>query len=407
MFGERCTLCGGKLDSRKRCKECGLDNSRSEKHYKINKSACDGMPMTHVHGDREEAEPKKRQDPARAEKKQTAPETYRRAETAPKQYRQAETAPKQYRQAETAQETYRHVDTSPKTYRRTDAGQESPRRKEKDPWQGGSAARPADQKKKGGWISKLVIAFIVFSIAGTIIGSLAEMDFDGDLFSDSDDTYNRPDPYETLSESGITLPEEENYEEFELPTGKYIVGVHLPAGYYSADVMNDYDAVRVTDDDHSIFLYEYPAQEEGNYLDDLRLFDGALVEIQADEPVILRTENAQEITGGMDNPLKKEYEFSGDIEKTAGVDFEAGIYDLSVTEGYGTMEIKVSPGGPDLSYGFTGGMEYRNMVIPKGARLILEDDSGEAEESFRISLTPSPWIMSEDYSQIYEDYYRY
>lgn len=233
------------------------------------------------------------------------------------------------------------------------------------------------------------------------------MDFDGDLFSDSDDTYERPDPYETLSESGITLSEEENYEEFELPAGKYIVGVHLPAGYYSADVMNDYDAVRVTDDEHSIFLSEYPAQEEGNYLDDLRLFDGALVEIQADEPVILSTENAQEITGGMDNPLKKDYVFSGDTEKTAGVDFEAGIYDLSVTEGYGEMEIQVSPDGSDLSYGFTSGMEYRNVVIPEGAKLVLEDSSGEVEESFQISLTPSPWIMSEDYSQIYEEYYRY
>ena len=49
MFGERCTLCGGKLDGKKVCKECGLDNSKSEKNYRINQSSCDGMPLTHVH----------------------------------------------------------------------------------------------------------------------------------------------------------------------------------------------------------------------------------------------------------------------------------------------------------------------------------------------------------------------
>mgnify|MGYP000037592442 CR=1 FL=1 len=59
MFGERCTLCGGKLDSKKVCKECGLDNSKSEKNYRINQSSCDGMPLTHVHEEKKE-KPKER-----------------------------------------------------------------------------------------------------------------------------------------------------------------------------------------------------------------------------------------------------------------------------------------------------------------------------------------------------------
>ena len=49
MFGRECTLCGGKLDSRKICKECGLDNSKSEKNYTINSSSSEKMPLTHVH----------------------------------------------------------------------------------------------------------------------------------------------------------------------------------------------------------------------------------------------------------------------------------------------------------------------------------------------------------------------
>ena len=49
FFRERCSLCGGKLDSNNICTECGLDNNKSEKHYHVNQSSCDGQPLTHVH----------------------------------------------------------------------------------------------------------------------------------------------------------------------------------------------------------------------------------------------------------------------------------------------------------------------------------------------------------------------
>ena len=45
MFGKRCSLCGGKLNSRGICTECGLDNSKSDKNYRINRSDCDGIHM--------------------------------------------------------------------------------------------------------------------------------------------------------------------------------------------------------------------------------------------------------------------------------------------------------------------------------------------------------------------------
>lgn len=51
MFGRKCTLCGGKLDSRGICTECGLNNNKSEKNYHVNQSSCDNLPMTHVHED--------------------------------------------------------------------------------------------------------------------------------------------------------------------------------------------------------------------------------------------------------------------------------------------------------------------------------------------------------------------
>ena len=53
MFGKKCTLCGGKLDGNNVCTECGLDNSKSEKNYKINTASCDREPLTHVHEENE------------------------------------------------------------------------------------------------------------------------------------------------------------------------------------------------------------------------------------------------------------------------------------------------------------------------------------------------------------------
>ena len=62
MFGKRCSLCGGKLNSRGICTECGLDNSKSDKNYRINRSDCDGMPLTHVHEEKEKYRPDRKAD---------------------------------------------------------------------------------------------------------------------------------------------------------------------------------------------------------------------------------------------------------------------------------------------------------------------------------------------------------
>lgn len=46
-----CSLCGGKLDSNRRCTFCGLDNTKNDDMYKhlINQNDCGAGPLTHVH----------------------------------------------------------------------------------------------------------------------------------------------------------------------------------------------------------------------------------------------------------------------------------------------------------------------------------------------------------------------
>lgn len=52
----------------------------------------------------------------------------------------------------------------------------------------------------------------------------------------------------------------------------------------------------------------------------------------------------------------------------------------------------------------TKGKGYKNVIIPEGARLIMEDESYD-EERFIIILRPSPQIASTDYLQTYIDHY--
>ena len=59
---KRCSLCGGKLNGRGICTEWGLDNSKSDKNYRINRSDCDGMPL-HVHEEKEKHRPDRKADP--------------------------------------------------------------------------------------------------------------------------------------------------------------------------------------------------------------------------------------------------------------------------------------------------------------------------------------------------------
>lgn len=71
MFGKRCSLCGGKLNSSGICTECGLDNSKSDKNYRINRSDCDGMPLTHVHEEKEKYRPDRKVDHREINHKET------------------------------------------------------------------------------------------------------------------------------------------------------------------------------------------------------------------------------------------------------------------------------------------------------------------------------------------------
>lgn len=343
MFGRRCTLCGGKLDSHNICTECGLDNNKSEKNYRINQSNCDDLPLTHVHRETY-------QEPRREEPRRTAPKSSAAKERQPRPQRQ---------------QIY------------------------------------TGQKKRSGCMTcvvVLIVAVVILVLVGLLAGRVFESGTEYGSYSVESD------PYAYVEEE---LPETGESVEFQLTSGRYIVGLHIPSGKYAADPKGEYDSIQVRDSDQGIYLYEYRGDtaSKESFLNDLRLYPGAVVTISARTPVPFTSDNAQteELKAGMDNPLTQTVEVGEDQMLEAGLDFEPGTYDIQVTSGSGSVNIAVPDetgetwGETYLSMGGDYGSDgtlYQNYIFPEGSTI-------HCDEGIRVTLTPSKMIQSENY---YEDY---
>lgn len=359
MFGKKCTLCGGKLDKNQICTECGLNNSQSEKNYRINQSSCDHMPLTHVHADTEKTQSEQKTKSIKKRTEWTE-----------------EKIPKDSDQKKRTQQQY------------------------------SGNVREKNKVKKKIRFAVILPVFVVFVLIVQLLGAII-----GGFFYEKTG-YEAMMPYEELEEQGEVLSEDGETFETELLSGQYIVGVHLPEGNYISEPQEDYDVVKVSDRKHGIYLYEYKGKEEENYLDDLRLYEGAIVTVSAQKPVLFRTENGQPVQT-MENPLQDTYEIRAGETMKAGVDFTPGVYDFSLIRGSGKAEAIVCDDSGEeyrnytfyLGEGNTDGTEFKNLILPEGAEITLEDWSGEeGGEGFCLSMQPSEQIVSEDYLGIYEEY---
>lgn len=351
MFGKRCSLCGGKLNSNGICTECGLDNNKSDKNYRINQSECDHEPLTHVHhGKNEKPE------------KQLKPNT-----------------PRQSWQGSTT------------TYSGNTGSTGSTGRK-----------KPGKNKKPGRIISKIIAVIVIFNVFFGIFQPLVSDILDDAIsgYQENTQDYTRSDPYEYVTKE---LPEDGESVSFELTSGDYVVGVHIPEGNYQADVSYDYDTVQVDDGDSGLYLYEYAGRTDGDYLDDLRLYNGAIVHISSQTTITLYSDNAQ--TDNVfyeDNPLAGQKPVTIKEDAIVGPDLPAGVYDLTLVSGEGSVDVDIyteygeSMETKNLYLGenCTDGKEYKNLVLPKNAQITLDDN-------MELRLTPSEKVSTTDYYQYY------
>ena len=373
MFGKRCSLCGGKLNSSGICTECGLDNSKSDKNYRINRSDCDGMPLTHVHEEKEKYRPDRKADHREINHKET---NHKKRDYGKQGYRMNESDM-------TGKKRRKHVQTPDITNRR----------------------RP---------LKIVILAIIVIAVLGNLyeehkydieyaIGDAVQgvfQDTGDQKTNDTDET-----DYDHYQYVTREIPKEGESADYELASGNYVAGVEIPEGIYTVTPQDDYDTVQIDDPENSIYLYEY-TEGKKDKIEDIRLYKGAHLTLNCKTTVKLHTDNAQDVeameTAGQSNPLTESVDIKGQKTLTAGRDLEPGIYDLSRVSGAGNVDViiysdeqeEINSWSQCLSEDGIDGETFHYLVIPENATL-------EVSEDLKIRLTPSEQIASTDYYGFY------
>lgn len=378
MFGKRCSLCGGKLNSSGICTECGLDNSKSDKNYRINRSACDGMPLTHVHEEKEKHRPDRKADHREINHKET-----NHKETNPKKRDYGKQGYRMNESDMTGKKRRKHVQTPDITNRR----------------------RP---------LKIVILAIIVISALGNLyeehkydieyaVGDAVQGVFQDTGDQKTNDTEETDyDHYQYVTRE---IPKEGERADYELSSGNYVAGVEIPEGIYTVTPQDDYDTVQIDDPENSIYLYEY-TEGKKDKIKDIRLYKGAHLTLNCRTTVKLHTDNAQDVeameTAGQSNPLTESVDIKGQKTLTAGRDLEPGIYDLSRVSGAGNVDViiysdeqeEINSWSQCLSEDGIDGETFHYLVIPENATM-------EVSEDLKIRLTPSEQIASTDYYGFY------
>ena len=373
MFGKRCSLCGGKLNSRGICTECGLDNSKSDKNYRINRSDCDGMPLTHVHEEKEKHRPDRKADHREINHKET---NHKKRDYGKQGYRMNESDM-------TGKKRRKHVQTPDITNRR----------------------RP---------LKIVMLAIIVIAVLGNLyedhkydieyaVGDAVQgvfQDTGDQKTNDTDET-----DYDHYQYVTREIPKEGESADYELASGNYVAGVEIPEGIYTVTPQDDYDTVQIDDPENSIYLYEY-TEGKKDKIKDIRLYKGAHLTLNCRTTVKLHTDNAQDVeameTAGQSNPLTESVDIKGQKTLTAGRNLEPGIYDLSRVSGAGNVDViiysdeqeEINSWSQCLSEDGIDGETFHYLVIPENATM-------EVSEDLKIRLTPSEQIASTDYYGFY------
>lgn len=373
MFGKRCSLCGGKLNSRGICTECGLDNSKSDKNYRINRSDCDGMPLTHVHEEKEKHRPDRKADHREINHKGT---NHKKRDYGKQGYRMNESDM-------TGKKRRKHVQTPDITNRR----------------------RP---------LKIVILAIIVIAVLGNLyeehkydieyaVGDAVQgvfQDTGDQKTNDTDET-----DYDHYQYVTREIPKEGESVDYELASGNYVAGVEIPEGIYTVTPQDDYDTVQIDDPENSIYLYEY-TEGKKDKIKDIRLYKGAHLTLNCRTTVKLHTDNAQDVeameTAGQSNPLTESVDIKGQKTLTAGRNLEPGIYDLSRVSGAGNVDViiysdeqeEINSWSQCLSEDGIDGERFHYLVIPENATM-------EVSEDLKIRLTPSEQIASTDYYGFY------
>ena len=104
--------------------------------------------------------------------------------------------------------------------------------------------------KKGPKIFAGIILFLfLINIVSSLVGEIQE------FFMERN--YQVEDESDPSAQTDAVLKEKGAFYENQLVQGEYVVGVHIPEGKYTIELMEGYGGMQVLDMEHNIYVYEF------------------------------------------------------------------------------------------------------------------------------------------------------
>lgn len=395
-MADRCRLCGGKLRAGV-CTECGMDNRKSdEKYYKL-------------FAEQEQTSDKKIKFPQRQDQKGARSSVVKeKAANRGSGKNQKRNYKAEYERKMEQARKYSEFKSASGKQRYAGKGQ-----------LGGyvkniNTPKSNYKKKKGGCGIYILIAVLFLTFFGNVFSHAIEslVTTVTSKISDPEEKVYQDGDYEAdrtgRQEGQRQLDVEGEVWEKKISAGMYVVGVDIPEGVYTL-AGKEGGFFQVTDSLHSVYDSGY-FEDEIKKVEDIDLFQGAIVSVDGMSDIRFRSENAQidKMEKREENPLTESYEVTG--EATAGKDFTPGTYDLIPKgEQFGTIELEYQR-DPKESYPLTYfimleehptedyprySSAYRNFVIPEGMTVKVS--------GITVELVPSEGITTENYGAFYDN----
>lgn len=389
----RCTLCGGKLDSKGRCTDCGLDNAKNDKMYRLNAHNENGARLHYG-----ECEDNLNQNRGWKDSSGTKSSKHNPGGNASKSSTGKSNKSNAGSRNDTGSKTGKgDKEKGSKTfeYEQYSSQKRSEKKvREKRARENRQAGTVKKKRGPGVKIIRLVVILYILNFVITILfGVIREHGFEGEekwsfiektlssigemLDDDSEDvtiSYDEDvtdfDDEMSDSEENPTAPEvknwdtqDEGYFETELTTGIYTVGYEIPAGTYQiycpqgyawlywSNPEDEYDNSEVLYSLDEQEFYEEYADESCPYFeysDLLEFKDGAQIYVS-------ECENGIVLTGiGEGEKSLKPHDAQNLTETVtlengmaAGMDFKQGVYDIVLTghDAYAAVIINIEETG--------------------------------------------------------------
>lgn len=254
----------------------------------------------------------------------------------------------------------------------------------------------------------MTVLSVIFAIVNSVVERISYHTSYSENFEDAE-----PEEYDPYGSVTRELSAEGDALSQNLGAGEYRVGTHIPEGNYMISLVEGEGYFSLDDYENAVYLWKSFGEDEEYdevlQVQDVRMYQNASFSVSEGVVLEFSTDCAQmEALVYAENPLTEIISVGDNESMVAGVDFPAGIYDVSCGEDSVWVDYWIPAKIDWYEEGYAesclwldknyGSALYCNLTLPEGTKICVEGGT--------LIMTPSEKIYSEDYGSYY-DYYEY